>query len=199
MDGPSVYGPTRFFPTIRCADAVRRPKYPRGVGASPFHPADESTMSSLFRKRRAATGEAEIGPGPCTRSNYYRNWRLMSPFPQQRKNVSSMRPRPCWISQTNHPMFSRLSNRAWEVSMPSSNTMKSVSVQSSTMLLTCLPPGIQRRRREPRRPRRMAHQVEGWYDDNQLRPKPSGGGETRAAHKVPITSLIVLSTRANHL
>ena len=50
-----------------------------------------------------------------------------------------MRPRPCWISQTNHPMLLRLSNPAWEVSMPSSNTMKCVSVQSRTVLLTYLP------------------------------------------------------------
>ena len=110
-------------------------------------------------------------------------------FPQQRNNGSSMRQRHCWISQTNPPMFSPLSNRVWEVLMPSSNTMKSVSIQPPTVILTCLPPGMQRYRREPRRPCPMAHQVERRYGDNQPRRKSSGGGETRATRKVPITSL----------
>ena len=109
--------------------------------------------------------------------------------PQQRNNDSSILPRRCWISRMRHPTLFHLSNRVWEASTPSSNTTKSVSIQSPMILLTCPPPGMQRRRREPRRPCPMAREVEGRYGDNKLRRESSGGGETRATHKVPITSL----------
>ena len=43
---------------------------------------------------------------------------------QKRNNGSSMRQSHCSKSQTNRPTLSRLSNRVWEASTPSSNTMK---------------------------------------------------------------------------
>lgn len=81
--------------------------------------------------------------------------------------------------------------------MPLSNTMKCVTIQSYTTSLTCLPPGMQRRRREPRRPGPVAHKVEGRYGDNRLRRKSSGDGETRATHKVSIASLSSCRLKSN--
>ena len=124
----------------------------------------------------------------------YESWLLSQSrshvFPQRRNSGSSMRRRCFWTSQRSRPTPSRPSNRVWEGSTHSSNTTKSVSIQSRRYPADASILAKQRCRGQARGSHPMVGQVEGQCGDCWRRRESPGGRETRAVDSVCIMSLL---------